>query len=74
MQMTKIRVHIDPKGYDEKPSGKEIGGIKSRLQKGTSPSLVTLEEHRNRPFRQPRNHGGHERKELEGTTTVYGRY
>lgn len=42
--MTKIRVHIDPKGYDEKPSGKEIGGIKSRLQKGTSPSLVTLEE------------------------------
>lgn len=44
MQMTKIRVHIDPKGYDEKPSGKEIGGIKSRLQKGTRPSLVTLEE------------------------------
>lgn len=42
--MTKIRVHIDPKGYDEKPSGKEIGGIKSRLQKGTRPSLVTLEE------------------------------
>ena len=42
--MMKIRVHIDPKGYDEKPSGKEIGGIKSRLQKGTSPSLVTLEE------------------------------
>lgn len=40
----KIKVHIDPKGYDEKPSGKEIGGIKSRLQKGTSPSLVTLEE------------------------------
>lgn len=40
----KIRVHIDPKGYDEKPSGKEIGGIKSRLQKGTRPSLVTLEE------------------------------
>lgn len=40
----KIKVHIDPKGYDEKPSGKEIGGIKSRLQKGTRPSLVTLEE------------------------------
>lgn len=40
----KIKVHIDPKGYDEKPSGKEIGGIKSRLQKDTSPSLVTLEE------------------------------
>ena len=22
----KIKVHIDPKGYDEKPSGKEIRG------------------------------------------------
>ena len=42
--MKKIKVHIDPKGYDEKPSGKEIGGIKSRLQKDNSPSLVTLEE------------------------------
>lgn len=42
--MTKIKVHIDPKGYDEKPSGKENGGIKSRLQKDTSPSVVTLEE------------------------------
>lgn len=42
--MKKIKVHIDPKGYDEKPSGKEIGGIKARLQKGTSPSFVTLEE------------------------------
>lgn len=41
---TRIKVHIDPKGYDEKPSGKEIGGIKTRLQKGTRPSLVTLEE------------------------------
>ena len=41
---TKIKVHIDPMGYDEKPSGKEIGGIKSRLQKNASPSLVTLEE------------------------------
>ena len=36
----KIRVHIDPKGYDEKPSGKEIGGIKSRLQKGTALPLL----------------------------------
>ena len=42
--MKKIKVHIDPRGYVEKPSGKEIGGIKARLQKGTSPSLVTLEE------------------------------
>lgn len=42
--MTKIKVHIDPKGYDEKPSGKENGGIKSRLQKDTSPSVVTLKE------------------------------
>ena len=42
--MTKIEVHIDPKGYDEKPSGKEIGGIKTRLQKNSSPSIVTLEE------------------------------
>ena len=41
---TKIKVHIDPMGYDKKPSGKEIGGIKSRLQKNASPSLVTLEE------------------------------
>lgn len=40
----KIKVHIDPRGYDEKPSGKEIGGIKTRLQKSSSPSLVTLEE------------------------------
>lgn len=41
---TKIKVHIDPKGYDEKPSSKEIGGIKTRLQKSASPSLVTPEE------------------------------
>ena len=40
----KIKVHIDPLGYDEKPSGKEIGGIKTRLQKSASPSLITLEE------------------------------
>ena len=40
----KIKVHIDPRRYDAKPSGKEIGGIKSRLQKNTSPSVVTLEE------------------------------
>lgn len=44
MSMKKIKVHIDPRGYDEKPTGKEIGGIKTRLQKGTSPSLVALEE------------------------------
>ena len=41
---TRIKAHIDPKGYDEKPSGKEIGGIKTRLQKKSSPSFVTLEE------------------------------
>ena len=40
----KIKVHIDPRCYDAKPSGKEIGGIKSRLQENTSPSVVTLEE------------------------------
>ena len=40
----KIKVHIDPRGYNEKPSNKEIGGIKARLQKNASPSLVTLEE------------------------------
>ena len=44
MVLAKIKVHIDPRGYDEKPSGKEIGGIKTRLQKSASPSLVTLEE------------------------------
>lgn len=40
----KIRVHIDPREYSEKPAIKELGGIKTRLQKNTSPSLVTLEE------------------------------
>lgn len=40
----KLKVHIDPIGYSQKPTGKEIGGIKSRLQKNTSPSLVTVEE------------------------------
>lgn len=40
----KLKVHIDTRGYSQKPSGKEIGGIKSRLQKSTSPSVVTLEE------------------------------
>ena len=44
----KIKVHIDPRGYNEKPSNKEIGGIKARLQKNASPSLVTLEELVNR--------------------------
>lgn len=44
MSMKKIKVHIDPRVYDKKPSGKEIGGIKTRLQKNASPSLVTLEE------------------------------
>ncbi len=40
----KIKVHIDLRCYDEKPSGKELGGIKTRLQKSATPSLVTLEE------------------------------
>ena len=40
----KLKVHIDPKGYKQKPIGKEIGGIKARLQKDTSPSLVTVKE------------------------------
>ena len=40
----KLKVHIDTKGYDQKPSGKDLGGIKSRLQKNTTPSIVTLEE------------------------------
>ena len=44
MHMKKIKVHIDPRGYGEKPSNKEIGGIKARLQKSASPSLVTMEE------------------------------
>ena len=44
MQMTKLKVHIDPRGYNGKPANKEIGGIKARLQKSTKPSLVTLEE------------------------------
>lgn len=44
MYVKKVKVHIDRCGYGEKPAGKEIGGIKTRLQKSASPSLVTLEE------------------------------
>lgn len=44
MYVKKVKVHIDRRGYGEKPTGKELGGIKARLQKSTSPSLVTLEE------------------------------
>lgn len=40
----KLKVHIDTKGYMEKPTGKEVGKIKIRLQKNTSPSIVTVEE------------------------------
>lgn len=40
----KLKVHIDSKGYKQKPNGKEVGGIKTRLQKDTSPSFVTVEE------------------------------
>lgn len=40
----KLKVHIDTKGYMEKPTGKEVGRIKIRLQKNTSPSNVTVEE------------------------------
>lgn len=40
----KLKVHIDTKGYMEKPTGKEVGMIKIRLQKNTSPSIVTVEE------------------------------
>lgn len=74
----KIKVHIDPRRYDAKPSGKEIGGIKSRLQKNTSPSVVTLEElvHKIETGHSisPRNYGRHERKGLERTAGVSGRY
>ncbi len=40
----KLKVHIDTKGYMEKPTGKEVGMIKIRLQKNASPSIVTVEE------------------------------
>lgn len=40
----KLKVHIDTNGYMEKPTGKEVGRIKIRLQKNTSPSIVTVEE------------------------------
>lgn len=40
----KLKVHIDTKGYMEKPTGKEVGRIKIRLQKNTSSSIVTVEE------------------------------
>lgn len=40
----KLKVHIDTRGYPKKPTGKEISGIKVRLQKSASPSLVTVAE------------------------------
>lgn len=40
----KLKVHIDTKGYTQKPTSKEISGIKTRLQKDASFSLVTVEE------------------------------
>ena len=40
----KLKVHIDSKGYLQKPTTKEIGGIKTRLQKDASPTLVTVKE------------------------------
>lgn len=43
IQSNRVFVHIDPKGYDRKPSGAEVGAIKVRLQKNTHPTLVTLE-------------------------------
>ena len=42
--MEKFKLHIDPKHYSQKPAGNEIAGIKSRLQKGAVPSIVSLEE------------------------------
>ena len=42
--MMKFKLHIDQKSYGKKPDGNEIGWIKTRLQKNTLPSLVTLEE------------------------------
>lgn len=40
----KIKVHIDTEGYDSKPTAREIGRIKNRLQKNAIPSVVSLEE------------------------------
>lgn len=42
--MEKLKVHIDPKHYSQKPSGNEIAGIKSRLREETTQSTVSLKE------------------------------
>ena len=39
--MEKIKLHIDTKRYETKPSDTEIGGIKSRLQKNATAVSVT---------------------------------
>lgn len=36
-------IQFDSKGYNEKPKGKEIGGIKIRTQ-SSEPKLLTLRE------------------------------
>lgn len=40
----KLKVHIDTKSFTQKPTSNEVGGIKTRLQKDASPSIVTVEE------------------------------
>lgn len=40
----KIRLHIDTKAFDRKPTTQDIAGIKKRLQGGTAPEQVTIAE------------------------------
>ena len=42
--MAKIRLHIDPKGVTEKPTGKEWGKISQRVLKSTSITEVTVRQ------------------------------
>ena len=42
--MAKIRLHIDPKGVAEKPTGKEWGRISQRVLKSTSIAEVTVRQ------------------------------
>ena len=38
-----IKLHVDEKAFEEKPSGKEIGGIKKRLQGKSAPLRMSIE-------------------------------
>lgn len=39
-----VKLHIDSKAFEDKPSGNEIGGIKKRLQEKIPPTTVSVEK------------------------------